>query len=137
MSGIDTGYAATKGLIASGELGSGQVPPYAMSDHLGMGCSHAQRSGTALRASYAMSGTDVAYAAAIRYAMSGAVRSRTRVGSAICLRARYAMSGTGLAHSAPLPAYALPMRCPVQTWHMVLPGSGCVVSSSRPAALAW
>lgn len=31
MSGIDTGYAATKGLIASGELGSGQVPPYAMS----------------------------------------------------------------------------------------------------------
>eukprot|EP00961_Rhodomonas_salina_P017169 230854-Rhodomonas_salina.2 len=49
-----------------------------------------------LRASYAMSGTDLAYQPTPRYAMSGTGRAY----HGICLSTRYTMSGTGIAYRA-------------------------------------
>eukprot|EP00961_Rhodomonas_salina_P052613 705700-Rhodomonas_salina.3 len=75
---------------------------------------------TVLRASYAMSGTDLAYAALPAYApgarypaavnASGLSRKMFRVATPISLRACYAMSGTELAYAATL------VLCDVRLW---------------------
>eukprot|EP00961_Rhodomonas_salina_P024812 334180-Rhodomonas_salina.1 len=95
-----------------------------------------------LRASYAVRGTDGAYAATrlpCRFTTGGREGGGGRgssgcyghVTSAMSLRACYAMSGTDvgyvvLATRGPgvLSTYALATQCPVLSWCMMLPGTG-------------
>eukprot|EP00961_Rhodomonas_salina_P010233 137562-Rhodomonas_salina.2 len=67
-----------------------------------------------LRDRYAMSGTDIAYAAQHSCSSFISTKWRSTGRSPVCLRARYAMSGARIVYG---PIFA--MSCPVLTWRMV------------------
>eukprot|EP00961_Rhodomonas_salina_P105979 1427229-Rhodomonas_salina.4 len=84
------------------------------------------RSAICLRASYAMSGADLAYGTALCLCVSYTMPGTDLACDAICLRVSYAMPGTDLAYSATLSACA----CPILTWRK---WSACCTRSGTDA----